>query len=463
MSDLKHTARLSLIALALALGQSLLAQPTVLAASNVAAAATPFTCDFRPSNEEAAFDVVPGKAGLFFRRDTDLEEFFELTPEAQHSFQQLVAALRVRGTDLVFVPLPPRGLVQYQYLDDTNLDQALYDRTFALGEFKRYIEQLRGAGVTVVDLLAKVEADDLWDNFYYLRDHHWTTTGAHAAAAAVADALAALPSVASLSTYAFTTEQTGDVARKSPMGFEIQRRCGAEIPAEMDVSYATTRAAATADDLLGLTAKTPAIALVGSSFSAGQFHFADFISQESSLEVANYAIDGAEFVGSLASLVFSRNFVEVPPPAIVWEAPSYYNINLELFSAVPQLLPAIYGPCAEDETIASSGQVNVGDKTQVLSFGEADAITGDDFYLYIDGPEMGDTPVSVTLRYSDGDYYTASLGEFSRFVRDGRYFLQLNDEFEASLLEVAVETPTPSTLTAKLCSVPAAFANIGDL
>lgn len=464
MFDLTRLAGLSLVTL-MSFAQIAPAQDVGLsAAAPEAENPEPFACEFRPSFAEVAFDVIPGNAGVFFRRDTDLEEFFTLTPESQRNFHDLAAALRIRGVDLVFMPLPPRGLVQFQYLNTADADQALYDHTFAYGEFKRFISQLKDADVTVVDLLAEIDADDLWDSFYYMRDHHWTTVGAHEAAVAVAAALQTLPNVAALSTYVFKTQETGSLNRKSPMGFEIQRRCGVEIPAEKDLSYATTRAAATADDLLGAGTQTPPIALVGSSFSASRdFHFQDFISQESSLELANYAIDGAEFIGSLASLVHSRTFIDAPPPVIIWEAPSYYNINLELFSSMPQLLPAIFGPCAEGETIATSGEVAVGDSTKILSFEPGDSVAGKDYYLFIDGADMGDTSVSVTLRYSDGEYFSAALGDFPSFVRDGRYYLQLSDELAGSLVEVSVDTTAPVHLTAKICTTPPAFAKIGIL
>lgn len=414
------------------------------------------------STVAGAFDLIEGTGGLFFRAGTDLNEFFRITNDTQNSLRRFAAVLAARQVTLVMLPLPTRGIVQSSHLRLSEEKQGNYDVGFARSEFEAYIGQLRGAGIKTVDLLDWIDSDGTNENFFYLRDHHWTTTGAHEAAKAVAALLQDVPAYQAMTKTSFETEDAGEVDHKTTMALDIERACGTQVPAEVDRDFVTTQQIGSSDELFGSAAETPAAALVGSSFSAtSEFHFDDFLSQETGLPIANYAINGAEFVGSLATLVFSKTFVHAPPSIIIWEAPSYYLIDGDVFSSFRQITAAVYGPCALDATIATSGTFALDGEQQMLTLSPEAAITSRNYYAVVESSQRGTTGLNMSIGYANGDKDTVSLGGFERFVDDGNFYLELNDEIDAAATSVSIEGHTGTAqVKVSICAVPEIFRSL---
>lgn len=411
-------------------------------------------------SKATAFNLTAGLDGVFFRTNTDFEEFYARTPETIAAMRSIADALKVHGTELVFIPLPPRGIVQQSKLDRSDPVQAEYDVTATMEEFRHYVLQLTKGGIHTVDVLSEIDRNNARDTFFFARDHHWTSSGARLTAKAAAAVIKSLPSYGMLSTYSFETVATGANNYIAAMGHEIQSLCGTTVEPEGDTFWSTSRNADDAADLLGDAATTtPRAALVGSSFSATpDFNFAGFLSQESKLDFINYAENGAEFISSLATLVFSKAFQEAPPPLIVWESPSYYPIDQLMFQTSRQLMAAIYGPCTVDAEVAASKPILARGKTQLLSVDPARRIGGNGYYLEISASQAGLNQMMVTIEYGDGDQEMITLGGFPRFIDDGKFYLALSDEFPAPVTGLSLDMNSGNTtLAAKLCRVPAAY------
>ncbi|WP_083531285.1 alginate O-acetyltransferase [Pararhizobium antarcticum] len=421
-----------------------------------AAQAAPGACP-KLSAPGNTFALEPGLGGVFFRTSTDLEEFFARTSETIDTMRDIADALKIKGTELVFVPLPPRGIVQRDKLDTGEPIQARYNSKAAIDEFRLYVQQLKKGGLNTVDVLQAITTAHAEEDFFYARDHHWTTKGAQLTAKAVGEVVKKLEIYNTLPHYNFETVQTGTLDYISGMGHEIQSLCGSAIDTEKDAIWSTTRNADDATDLFAdQAAEVKPAALVGSSFSATpEFNFAGFLSQEVSLDFTNYAENGAEFISSLATLLFSKRFQTEPPPLIVWEAPSYYDVDQTMFKASRQILGAIYGPCNSDLLLASSSPTRKPDQQQILSVDAKKGIKSNGTYLELDASQAGLNKLTVTVEYANGDNDIITLGGFARFVDDGRFFLKLSDEFTAPVTGISIDDKLGNTsLTAKLCRVP---------
>ncbi|QCL95535.1 alginate O-acetyltransferase [Agrobacterium tumefaciens] len=411
-------------------------------------------------NKKSEFNLAEGLDGVFFRTNTDFEEFFVRTSETMASLRAISDALRVKGTELVFLPLPSRGIVQRAKLDDRDELQARYNAPVAEQEFRHYVAQLQKNGITTVDVLKAIDDHQARGNFFFARDHHWTSSGAHLVASAAAETIKKLAGYPSLSTYNFETKAVGSLDYIAPMGHEIQALCGSAVEPEKETLWQTTRSADDASDLLGNATETSSpVALVGSSFSATpEFNFAGFLAQETGLDITNYAENGAQFISSLATLVFSKGFHEKPAPLIVWEAPSYYAVDQTMFQASRQLLAAVYGSCEGKGSIANSQPKKIDGETVLLSAAGLKGEPYGDAYLEFAASQAGLNQMTVTVRYRDGDEDTLTLGGFPRFVDDGTFYLMLNDEFPTPITGVSVNGNFgDTTVTARLCRVPDQF------
>jgi alginate biosynthesis protein AlgX len=420
-----------------------------------------------PGLAEAAardFSLSEGRDSVFFRTSTDLEQFFAVTAETVGLFRLLNEAFAATGTALVLIPLPTRGIVQAGYLNETEPSHAVYDRDEARAEYGILVEQLRSAGLSVVDVLAPIEEQDAARWFFFHRDHHWTPQGARLAAREAARIIRALPPFGELATHEFTTREESVAPYTTEMGYEIQRLCKRAMPAEQITLFKTVRQASSADDLLGSGEQGAPVALVGSSFSAtADFNFAGFLSEFTGLEVANHAIRGAEFVGSLASLVSARNFASNRPRIVMWETPSYYEIDGLTRAAFRQIIPAIYGACSDDDAVALSQPMRVDGEAMFFGFDEQQTVGGPEQYLVFEASAPGVEGLNASVTYSSGEREIVPLGNLERYRDDGRFFLSLSRDIRGHVSRVSIEGDSDGeTIAARICTMRAAAAGSGS-
>ncbi len=199
-----------------------------------------------------------------------------------------------------------------------------------------WVRMLTAAGVEVMDLqpaLMKTAApearEDNGPGAFYRTDTHWNERGAQSAAQAVALKVASLgitpvPSVHYRLQPQVAAPRPGDLVRLAGID-----KLPASRQPRTDVQQATVftdkeaaaggAAAQTEEDLFG-DAKTPNIAVIGTSYSRTS-NFVPWLQAALNTRLVNAAVDGGDFSGSARQYFQSPTFKETPPALVIWEIP----------------------------------------------------------------------------------------------------------------------------------------------
>ncbi|MFO1350181.1 MAG: hypothetical protein U1F68_05660 [Gammaproteobacteria bacterium] len=409
--------------------------------------------------------MTQGTEGWFFRTRADLKDDFYLSEETKTYFRRLVKALAQRKTELIYLPLPPRGLLHSAFLIPTKPRQAPYELGEAESLFDAFVKDLQSTGMIVPNLREWVNAHSTdKSQFFFKRDHHWTPDGARAASQAVAAALANTPAYAALAKATYQSKPAGEQLMKHTMGQEIQRLCVGEIPPEPFMKYETrvvqTSGAKTEDnaDLFGAATDSSALVLLGSSFSAVEdFNFDGFLSEATGLEVANHAISGGQLFNAIISYTSAPEFADAKPPFIVWEAPAYYNLGADSAPAFRQMIPAVYGACDSTKAVSTAKfSIQRGQGGKLLTVDPGAGVSGSRYYLFLTTPNKTLVKFTLKIDYADGDYEWFAIDRTENFNNSGRFFVEFSDDIESSVTAISIEglPNLNANLEAVLCPTP---------
>ena len=274
-----------------------------------------------PDTDAAILSSFPslqsGKSDWLFR-EHDLIETFGPNRNRYNGLRAIQRALAERGASLMIVPLPTRGIVHPEYLDNDQFVHRVAAKNYFL-----YLNRLRRVGL-LAPQLDELTKGDQEEPLYFSRDHHWTPAGAAATARLVSEEVARANILTNTPGMNFTTtaveqdETAGSYARAA---LEV---CGLEYePEQFDVYYTEAE--------LDLFAETspPEVVLVGTSNSNGvkHFNFDGFLRESLGVDVLNVATSGGGYDESLIEYLKSPMFDEQPPKLIIWEVPGYYSLN----------------------------------------------------------------------------------------------------------------------------------------
>lgn len=397
-----------------------------------------YRCPFlKDQKHQTLYKMSQGEDGWFFRNSTDFKENFSLSDETSRYLARLVRAFKARGTALVMIPLPVRGMVERDALSDREAAQKNFDPERAQETFTRYIQDLRKTGTYAVDLTDSEES--LNPEYFFKRDIHWTPEGARVTAEKAGAFVKATPEYRNVTPVRYETKNIGTKDMKGKIFLELLRLCSSKIPAENIPVYETRLQATGADALFG-TSDDPSV-LIGTSFSEMEIlNFEGFLSQSTGLTIANYAIAAGELFKAMLSYVSSPNFADGHPPFLFWETPGHYNINLDSAKFFRQIIPAIEGECSAKEAVAS-GQFDVvdGKGGELLRIPNAADVSGSDYYLFITTNNIGFVKFSLEMEYSDGDGEWFTVDQSSNYKNHGRYFVELWDDISSSLTSVRLQ------------------------
>lgn len=291
---------------------------------------------------------VEGRDGVFFRLGVDLRLRHPMTDGSLALLARLSETLERRGTTLIYVPLPSKGMAMPGALPEVAAAYG-FDPEIAGDVYRDTVARLREAGVVTVDALEPLLGLPDGQLAYIPTDHHWSSEGSRAVAAAVAGALSETPAYAEAERTEFETRSLGVQDIVSPIRREIQAMCRETIPASETEAFETAAVApaeVAADDIFASAASGPPVALVGTSMSrTDAFNFDGFLAEATGLDVANYAVVGGNQFGSVVSYLMSDEFLAAPPRFLVWENPIYNNLGE--FGELPlrELLAAAEGAC----------------------------------------------------------------------------------------------------------------------
>ncbi len=417
-----------------------------------------FNCPHLADNTKITFTpMTQGFDGWFYRIQEDLKEDFTPAPETISFFTRVANAFKIRGSSLIYIPIPPRGIVAQKYLDPSNEVQKNYSPTNAYLSYIKLIVALRSSGIMTSNFV-QIGKDHKNIPFSFKRDHHWKSTGAKLAGKSIGNLITNHTKYSELSKSKYNTTQVGYQEMKGPYAIELQGLCNGIIPSEKYMMDTTERIVDnSAGALFGDNNESDPVVIVGTSFSANErFNFEGYISQYTGLETANYSIGGGGLMNSIISYTSSPNFHKTTPPFIVWEAQSAYSLNDDTEPAFRQIIPAIYGECSEDKAIAT-GKVEIkkGKGQTLLKVASNKEVSGNQYFIFLESSNTGFTNFTLQMDYSDGDGERFSIDRSIRYNNRGRFFVELLDEIDSSLVSVSIDSmPNVNTsLKIRVCRI----------
>lgn len=428
-----------------------------------------FSCVPLESTSDTANPMTQGLNGWFFRTNSDLEEDFYLAEETKDLFTRLVEAGQQRGITLVFVPVPPRGLLAANHLRRDAARQLRYDPAETSDTFHGFVKELRSTGLVVPDVLqaANRRTADAGPGFFFKRDFHWTPAGAQATARAVAEELRKLPLFGQLQTAEFSTQARSEQSLKYIMAMDIQRHCEDFLPPETFTEYETSMREPVASssagdnaDLFGAPAGADELVLLGTSFSdLAQFNFDGALSEHTGLAVANYSISAGGAYNAMLSYLSAPGFEEAAPALIVWEAPSYLAFNKLSPTALRQAIPAMYGDCTGTRAVASSRvKLSPGDEKPLLIDlpSAATQVSGSGYYLRLRTRNLAFARFTLRIEYEDDDFEWFTFDRTEHFDNRGQFFVEFSDDVSSAVTRVVLTRApqTPLDLQVDVCRSP---------
>lgn len=437
----------------------------LLAGSCIAHAASAesilFKCpDLANKEKQTIAEMTQGFDGFFFRISGDMRQDYAIMPEAQEYFERMAKALANRGTQLVFISVPSRGIAGQAFLDKSQLPQKEFDAKATENSYLDMLDRIRKVGVQIPSLV-DISHDEpgTSEPYFFKRDHHWTSWGAQKSAQVIAEMIKKHPNYKKVKPLEYETSVTSEAQMKHTMAEEIQRLCTDEIPAEpFPVSTTRLNASTGEDALFGDSGGgVDSSVLVGSSFSATEnFNFDGFLADATGLEIANYAISAGLLFNSIVSYTSSPDFVKTHPPFLFWEAPGIYDLNKDTSKFFRQIIPAIHGDCGEGKAVASGKlQIENGRGGILLQADTARKIFGKNYYLFLESSSRALAKFTLELDYEDGDGEWFTVDRSEHFNNTGRFFVELIDEIESPLVKVTLEQPSNvnADVTARICKI----------
>lgn len=401
------------------------------------AMASAFGC--RGLAEDHELPSLEGKEGVFYRLQSDLRMAHGVTDAALDRLARLSKALEGQGTRLIYVPVPTKSLAMPAYLPDS---ARLYgfDEALALEVHQALLRKIEHAGVAAVEATAALRSLPSETPPFFKSDFHWTPYGARVTAKTVAQRIRAFQTYATLPKTPHVSKPLEPRTAFSGMRRILQKRCAKSLPKVKAMQFETARVqvegqALSLGDLLGTSAQTGTVALVGTSFSDSEIsNFAGFLAEESSLEVLNYAITGGNQFGAILSYLTSADFAAARPDFLVWENPIYNSLTRFGDLPMEELIAAAEGNCDQPLPV-----IRVGD--DILSVDLRSAALGDRLFLSSDTSGV----MRATFRFI-GDHGSApsrTIHRSERMPLSGRFFIPLQGPSGADPKSAEIQIDRP--------------------
>lgn len=410
--------------------------------------------------------LVQGGDGWLFRSEVDLLMQFGITPEGLQRLLRFRDALRSRGTELVVMVQPPRGLMHADKLKNSHTS---YDPGLARASYLRLLHDLRSAGI-VVPALEKLVQEKPSEDYFWRTDHHWTPMGTRRTAQLVAEAVRAMPQYAQVKKQKFVTRREGVLGRLGTLDNAAGRICGFGAARQYEPRFVTEPAGDEGGDLFGDDA-APQIVLIGTSNSGAIYNFAGFLSEFMEADVLNASVIGGGLDAAMLSYVVSEEFRTAPPKILVWELQHFHDLGDPVFHRQAQ--PILDDGCnGRPAILEREVTLRSGGTTEVLfnGGGTVRKLRGRDHVLDIQfsdpsmlvfrGVVWYTTGNKDTLRIEHSARASSLKGRFVTGLRDdGNYadqtFLGLDIELEPPQVEPGAPPPKPTgpvRVRARLCA-----------
>ena len=356
-----------------------------------------------------------GKNGWVFRARTDLSTDFGPSPESMAMLKQFAKALKKRGSRLMVIYLPTRGLMHSNEVNDQ------YDSASALASYKEALIRFRDIGVDTPPLDKLI--GNMKEDFFLKRDLHWSPAGAEETARITAIEAKKYNLFNGIPKKEFTTEVVGYSAINGNIHKSITELCKQSYPLQYWKEYQTSP-----DTDLLADEEEPDIVLIGTSFSAGMMpktNFDGFLRQYLGADVLNMALSGGEENGAWLEYLPSDIFQKKPPKLILWEVPAHQSMKDK--SLFRQLIPLVNNGCEGKQSLLTStqkihpetGHNELVFSTELLKRDAGDLV----MELQLSDPTVHD--LNVTAWYSSGAEERFTVRQNERANTGGRFVFSL--------------------------------------
>lgn len=372
---------------------------------------------------ESFVPLIQGKDGWLFRGD-DLRTTFGPDEDGFKELKRFRDALKKRGTDLVIVYQPTRGMLHADKLPASL--RKTYNRDLATFSYALTLQRFRNAGLIAPDLTAVLRMPN--DPPYFFRgDHHWTPYGSQRTARIVADAIKAMPSYRQLPKVKFTTERVGLLAKKGTIYKAATLICGNGYAEQYVDRFATSSDAG--DDLFG-EQQMPEVALMGTSNSDTPYNFAGFLSEDLGVDIYNGSVVGGRHDGALLQYLPSDEFQKRPPRIIVWEVEPNSNLSQRLFYR--QVIPMVTNGCRTRPAILQRKVTLKGSMSEVLfnGGGKVLPLLGKDHVLDLQFSDPNVRQMQAVVWYTNGSKETIDFKNSPYVDSRGRFVVELRNDLD---------------------------------
>lgn len=376
--------------------------------------------------------------------------------------QRLSEAMQTHNATLVVATLPHREIVHGDFLSAQDLPQP-FEVAQAQASYWSYISTLQEQGTLVVDLLTPALELAKQARFYQNTDGHWTSAAAEISAQQISQVIRErVTFYESLPKMEFHTDFVRNDNMEEPSyATLVEEACGVTIEKEMFERYETT--AATSEGLFG--EQTPAVILLGSSFSGPKFNFDGFLSQALGVDVQNNYVAGGGPFASLQDFLLSETYLNKESKIVIWQdqinrigaTETGFERHITEFR---QAIPAAYGDCGSEtqgtttRILEETHDVEAGSEAVVLENSGNLPISGLSYYTVFEVSDLTAVHFQILVEYQDGSNEEVAIERSTRTPNTGKFFLEFSETTSAPLAKISiVGLPRDTTLAARICQL----------
>ena len=401
--------------------------------------------------------LVQGDDGWIFRTFSDFRTDFSLTDTTIRNMKNLTKAFKSQGVEFVVLVPPTRGLLHSDKVRDVEtLKYKFTDPERVQKNYVEFLKTLRKQKINIVGL----PKQEIGQPFFYMRDHHWSPTGARITAEELATFIKGLGVYKTLDKTKYKTVSKGIIKFSGTGDKVFKSLCGTTLPTEDVEVFATEPLdSATGDDLFGDVIE-PQTVLVGTSNSTAtpsRSNFEGFLKDALSLDILNKSISGGSIDSALVSYLNTDHYKQRKAKLVIWEVPGYYNLNRWEGRVFRQVTPAIYGDC-EGNSIMEAKGYKIKSGTSLLFKGlDKKKIEGSDYYVSMKFSKTIKDKFTINFSYVNKKKSKLGIYRSKRFPHDGQFFVALKDINYGPLAKIILDIPKKMdglTLDARICKIP---------
>lgn len=395
--------------------------------------------------------LIDGEDGWLYRSEFDLNtDFSPRHPDAYSDLRRFAEALRARGTELVLVYLPTRGLM---HPDSLPPDQRTrYDHDAAALSYAAQLNAFRDQGIQVPDLTPLLRALPREEPYYFKRDRHWTPAGAKRTAQLVAEAVRRLPAYVELTKQTFTTVRVGMLRKNGSLQQAVTQLCGFQYSDQWVPAFRT--------EASGSANAAPPITLVGTSFSAeaGNYNFRGYLQEYLGVAIHNASVAGYGAEAAWLNYLASTEFQHAPPLVLLWEVPAHGAPGTSTFYR--QAVPLVNNGCERSTPVLAREVVLKPGATEVL-FNDSEKVLEIDRRLVLDlrVSDKDSRALTANIWSTTGSKTALNLKHSGLPNTRGRFLAELggdsaNRKLHFLSMDVVLppNAPTDITVDARLCT-----------